>query len=100
MQCKDIPIEPILWFLENLPYHPGSNLKMSGTWFWDETCKPENSVARAMPEGTPEKLVLAKMRNLIRRGFVSGCDCGCRGNFEITQKGLSYLLNSEESNHV
>lgn len=29
----------------------------------------------------PPKLVLAKARKLIRRGLVTGCACGCRGDF-------------------
>lgn len=31
----------------------------------------------------PWKVVLAKARSLIRRGLIDGCDCGCRGNFEV-----------------
>jgi len=30
----------------------------------------------------PEKLVLAKARKLIRRGLLTGCACGCRGEWE------------------
>lgn len=82
MQCKDIPDEPILRFLDNLDGWGG--------WFSDF----ENSVLRAMPEGTPEKLALAKMRMLIRRGLVSGCGCGCRGDFEITSKGEALITAS------
>jgi hypothetical protein len=29
----------------------------------------------------PTKVVLAKLRSLVRRGVLSGCVCGCRGNF-------------------
>lgn len=45
----------------------------------------------SMPSGTPPKVALAKMRQLHKRGFVGGCDCGCRGDFEITDKGLAFL---------
>ena len=31
--------------------------------------------------GLPEKLVLAKGRKLILRGILSGCPCGCRGDW-------------------
>lgn len=80
MQCKDIPDEPILKFL-------AARKGEWATWFtW-----MENSVSQAMPEGTPEKLILAKMRTLIRRGLVEGCACGCRGDFVITEKGLKAL---------
>lgn len=35
----------------------------------------------------PPKVVLAKIRSLIRRGKMSGCGCGCRGDFDL--QGLS-----------
>lgn len=38
----------------------------------------------AMPEpAIPLKVVLAKARKLIRRGLLTGCACGCRGEFEV-----------------
>ena len=49
-----------------------------------------------MPPKTPEKLVRAKMGGLIRRGLVGGCDCGCRGDFFITQKGLELLYREKK----
>lgn len=90
MQCKDIPDWPILHFLANMPRFDASQIPKTGTWFWSETHQPDNSVLRAMPEGTPPRLALAKMKTLMRRGLVDGCSCGCRGNFELTEKG--YLL--------
>lgn len=33
--------------------------------------------------GFPPKVVLAKARRLIRRNLLDGCDCGCRGDFEV-----------------
>ena len=95
MQCKDIPDEPVLRFLAG-PFKdwpaPGW-----GTWFWSDDCKPANSVLNAMPAGTPEKLALAKMRRLIARGLVDGCGCGCRGDFEITPKGMAWLAAYRET---
>ena len=86
MQCKDIPDIPILKFL----------LSNKGTWCnWYRGY--DHSVCLAMPNDTPCKLVLAKMKTLIRRGLVKGCTCGCRGDFEITEKGES-LLDSVEHN--
>lgn len=80
LRCEDIPDRPILQFL--------SERNIWGTWF---STAFSNSVRHAMPPGTPDKLVLAKMRQLIRRGVVDGCDCGCRGDFEITDKGRREL---------
>src|SRR5215471_9823205 len=35
----------------------------------------------------PEKVLLAKLRRLVRRGLLAGCACGCRGDFSITDEG-------------
>lgn len=79
MQCKDIPTVPILELLERISPH----------WaFWFEG---EYSVRSAMPADVPDKLVMAKMNALIRRGLVSGCPCGCRGDYEIADKGRAML---------
>jgi hypothetical protein len=48
----------------------------------------------AMPLGTSERVALAKMRSMHRRGLVAGCTCGCRGDFEITDYGLSKINKS------
>lgn len=80
MQCKDIPDEPILRML-------AANPERWHNWIFDD----EFDVRRAMPAGVPEKLALAKMRGLIQRGLVDGCDCGCRGDFQITPKGSEAL---------
>lgn len=94
MKCSDIPDKPILEFL----------MANKGHWcFWGGPADtPGNSgyfrnVERAMPDGIPGKLVRAKMRRLIARGLVTGCACGCRGDFEITDKGESWLTTQQQS---
>jgi hypothetical protein len=81
MQCKDIPDRPILEFLAKYQ-------EEWCNWFGKEF---ERSVRHAMPDDVPEKLVLVKMCMMICRGVVTGCPCGCRGDFEITDKGLTEL---------
>lgn len=72
MQCKDIPDRPVLEFLRKLD-------GVGATWF-DYEPRPPNTVLRAMPTGTPEKLALAKMRMLMRRGLAGDHVCiGLRG---------------------
>lgn len=88
MQCKDIPDAPILVFLVHL------NGRWAN-WFGDEY---ENSVTNAMPAEVPSKLALAKMKQLIRRGVVGGCACGCRGDFVITEKGHAEIERKEDEN--
>ena len=80
LQCKNIPTEPILRFLE----------KLDGEWA-NHYFRDDKDVHNAMPPAVSDKLVLAKMRVLIRKGYVDGCDCGCRGDFVITEKGKEYL---------
>ena len=91
MQCKDIPDRPVLEFLRDMPLIEGTDMQRWTTWFWSADYMPDNSVLRAMPEGTPEKLGLAKMRMLMKRGLVDGCGCGCRGDFVLTDKGREFL---------
>ena len=89
MQCKDIPNIPILEFIHSF------NGKCCVA-FGRETS--EMSVFHAMPDGTPLNLGLAKMRQLLKRGLVQGCGCGCRGDFTITPKGIAYLNELDRIN--
>lgn len=85
MQCKDMSDWPILARLAGL------SGRMATHWDSDESAGGMPSIAPAMPANTPEKLRRAKMAMLIRRGLAEGCTCGCRGDFEITQKGRELL---------
>lgn len=75
-QAKDIPERPILEFISS----------RGVVMLYGET-----SVLSSMPEWANEKLALAKMRSLIKRGLVDGCACGCRGNFELAEAGIAAL---------
>lgn len=81
MQTKDIPTEPILEFLAKNP-------KQMHNWCWLES---PYCIANVLPKNTPDKLIISKMNNLIKKGLVDGCTCGCRGDYYITNKGLQYL---------
>lgn len=107
MQCKDIPDVPVLEFLAKLSRREiASTFEGNGpdsvngivTWYpsagstWGGCA---HGVPHAMPLGadTPIKLVRAKMGSMIRRGLVNGCACGCRGDFELTDKGALHLAS-------
>lgn len=65
-----------------------------GTWCWSDHPDPTfwlHSVAPLFPAGIPDKLLLAKMAGLIRRGLIDGCPCGCRGDYEATDKGRAFV---------
>ncbi len=96
VQAKDIQDQPILEYLA----------KFQGQWtsLWNGYFKGRedelhmgkkigivNDVYYAMPEGTPKKVALAKMKSLHKKGLVGGCTCGCRGDFEITDLGLELI---------
>jgi hypothetical protein len=90
MQCKAIPTLPILQFLAR---HKGEWCYLyhaTGAGF-------EKNVVHAMPPDTPYKLALAKMNQLLRSGLVDGCGCGCRGDWEITDKGME-RVKQEDNN--
>jgi len=36
--------------------------------------------------GVPTKVANAKAKSLIKRGIITGCTCGCRGDLEIVIK--------------
>lgn len=50
-----------------------------------------SAVAREFPDA-PFKVVAAKLRRLLKRGLLTGCDCGCRGDWELTRAGRERLL--------
>ncbi len=45
--------------------------------------------------GVPSKVVLAKFRRVKGRGLADGCDCSCRGDFELTAVGELMLMVAE-----
>ena len=89
-KCSDIPTLPILRFLASLGKHWGN-------WFEvNPRCEfGKRSVRNAMPAGINDKLIHAKMRKLIAKGLVGGCDCGCRGDFVLSDEGRA-LLDRED----
>lgn len=87
-QCKDIRTVPILEFLQRWNKAGFKGISFPGY---------DNSVTNAMPDGISDKLVRAKMRNLVKRGLVTGCPCGCRGDYAITDYGRDFLKLIEET---
>lgn len=87
LKCKDIPDMPILEFLME---HGGIGCTV---WRQGNGIPYPRSALFAMPERTPQKLAQAKMGMLMRRGLIKGCNCGCRGDWELTDKGFKFLLS-------
>lgn len=76
IKCSDIPDSNVLEILN----------KTQGKWtsLW-------NSDLGEYFSQYPPKIAFAKMRQLYKKGFTGGCPCGCRGDFEITDKGLDFI---------
>jgi hypothetical protein len=89
-KASDIPDEMILKYLAQ---HQGRWTMLFRTEFSTWLNNHPQSLYRrtVVPDGTPEKVLRAKMRSLYKRGLVGGCPCGCRGDFEITDKGLELI---------
>jgi hypothetical protein len=81
MQCKDINEEPILMHL--LKIYPNS-----ATLF--DVCIDKDSLLPFF-DGIPPKLIFKKLEMMVRKKVVSGCWCGCRGDFLITHKGIGKI---------
>lgn len=86
MKAKDIDPLPILVFLDKSPSPAmwGGGVSLVCHW----KCPPRYD----FPPGVNNKLAMAKMSSLVRRGLVGGCCCGCRGDFVLTDKGKAYLV--------
>lgn len=88
MQCKDIPTKPILDFIAKVE----QGFSLGANWAKLDADDPKwpyihRSVRNAMPVDLPDKLILAKMKQLIANDLVAGCACGCRGDFTLTDRG-------------
>ena len=86
IQAKHVETLPILRFLESLGTYDGKS-GVWGTWCsgWD------NSVRKVVPDDVPDKVLRAKMGALIRSGLIDGCGCGCRGDYELKDKGREFI---------
>lgn len=74
MQTKDIDKKRAIDYLSKRSV-PANSFVMHNEVYPELTWKMFNSV----------------MKNLIRRGFVDGCTCGCSGDFVLT--GIEYKLS-------
>lgn len=80
MQCKDIPDAAVC---EAIRQTPGTGAPMAAPWRmrWEVQAALEACIGPI-----PEKLFLAKIRRLVAKGLVGGCDCGCRGDYHLIEE--------------
>ena len=55
------------------------------TGVWAMLCDVEQAIHRVISIDVPDKVILAKLRSLGRRGKITGCTCGCYGGFEVVE---------------
>ena len=81
------PVHPTTWTTKVLMFL----VQQEGKWctWGPSTYMP--SVQQVFPVGTKEGVQHRFMAQLQRKGFVGGCDCGCRGDYAVTPLGLETL---------
>lgn len=89
MQAKDIPDVRMLTIVREEQQTRADN--WDGGWphavlpwthFWE--------VEERLPD-IPPKVIRAKAAKLIKRGLMTGCTCGCRGDLEVTALGMERI---------
>jgi len=94
-KCSDIPDLVFLAAIDEccrLRTEPGDRYPYTMATRWDVAAilaghlEDVGGTPRDYP-GVPEKVVMAKATKLDKRKLISGCGCGCRGDFEVTEKG-------------
>jgi hypothetical protein len=94
-KCSDIPDLAFLAAIDeccSLRTEPGGRYPYTMATRWDVAAilaghrEDVGGSPRDYP-GVPEKVVMAKATKLDKRKLISGCGCGCRGDFEVTAKG-------------
>ena len=82
MRCKDLSTLSILEFL----------YINRGVWC-NRYFKDKLDIKHNLFPDVHEKIFLAKMKQLINKNkWVTGCPCGCRGDYEITTKGIEKMF--------
>lgn len=94
-QAKDIPDADVLAALD-----PEPNPRWMTHWPRPAGTDPAEAInGRAQPwpwsictavpslAAFPEKVMRSKLASMMRRGLIDGCDCGCRGDWMLTEKG-------------
>ena len=73
MKASDLSEPAILAVLARQP----------GVWHghWTGCAEFGNQVLDPTHPDAPEKVLIAKLRSMERRGIIGGCGCGCRGDW-------------------
>lgn len=87
MQAKDIDDREFLSVIRECSTLPwGSGMPNEKGYRWVHTW----DIEAARPDW-PYPVFQAKAKALIRRKLLSGCPCGCRGDYELTLEGWGFI---------
>lgn len=89
IQCKDVSTLALLRFVALW-----TDKKSSVTLF--KLDDEPSSVWQIMLPMIPMCVMKQKFENMVRKGLVHGCYCGCRGDFTITKRGRDRIRKLEE----
>lgn len=87
LQTKNLSDDVVLILLSKYQGQWGFFNGNKINFFVNGTIKEE----KVFKETIPIKLIRSKYKSLVKRGLIGGCYCGCRGDFEITDKGLEKI---------
>lgn len=83
MQAKDIPDDDLLELIKRLSNGlPVAYLNRDAYEGFRSPWANRYAIEAIWPS-IPPKVIRAKLKSLVKRGLVSGCVCGCRGDFEV-----------------
>lgn len=85
MQAKDIPDALVIAIVRDLGWYKRATCRFRDLW-WSYWWDVQLTLEHYLP-GVPAKVLEAKLRRLIARGLLTGCPCGCRGDYAPTAWG-------------
>lgn len=83
LEAFRIEEEPILRFLLDV-------VRKGGAWA-THLPRDEFNIQKAVPDWVSDRLFEVKALDMARRGLIDCCLCGCRGDYQITTRGLETL---------
>lgn len=85
LQVKHIPDNAVLLLIKSLT-HTARIYTTSTGFVTFESASASWYDIQKLWDNVPPKLLLAKLRNMERRGLIDGCPCGCIGSFTVIEK--------------
>lgn len=82
MQVKHISDEAVITLIKSLSKTTRIYWTDTGYTSFETTSASWYDIQKLW-DNVPPKLILAKLRNMEKRGIIDGCPCGCIGSFTV-----------------